>query len=395
MRQTRLLFLGVLVMCTALTSCGTTTDGVTPTSASTTTITTTTITTEATTEPPTSVGAPGDLLNVSSDDWVYQSTNTETWRYGPRVVKPGVADFLALTADEICPLMDVPALLDRLGVKATLDAPVWRQTDFQTECSVTVKLATSDEYQTITWESARYDKSVWPPVEVEGSRTTEDVKVDGRDGRLSITTDGVLKGVSILVAAGGDRAISLDVPDLGLLVKRDVMLDLAKELVQKFAALKPKPQPAIDAPVQTPLDLSAAQLCSLMQDTSLETWVGDKDLPFIDGYELSPNGLNCSRGGTSFAVSISSTAPYVDESVKPDESSYLASAELDGRTGYRRRYLRDDKTTVESVDLLMPWSADYWVEVEVRFPKEGPAFDKLITDEMRHVLAELDKRVIT
>ncbi len=403
MRPTQPELLSVLALCLSLASCTSSSNNASvrsnasvPTSTVLTAPSTTTaeIATEITSsEPLTSVDLPDDLLNVSSDDWLYQGTNTETWRYGPRVVQPGVSDFMALTADEICPLIDVSSLLDRLGVKATLEAPVWRQTDFQTECSVTVKVDGTEDFQTITWESARYDKSVWPRVGVDGSRTVEDVTVDGREARLSITTDGFLKGVSVLVAAGGDRAITLDIPDLGLLVERDVMLDISEQLVQKFAALKPAPQPALDAAVPSPFDLSAAQVCSLMQDKSLETWVGDKDLIFIDGYELTANAVNCSRGAISFVVSISNLAPYIDESLQPDESGYLAKVDLDGRSGYRRRYLKADKSATESVAVFFPWRSDYWVEFDVRFPAEGPKLDELLNTEMRHILQELEQRV--
>jgi hypothetical protein len=309
----------------------------------------------------------------------------------PFTSQPGQASLALLTKAEVCALVPDDEAKTIWGMSTDLTLKGWTQTDQGSGCSQIFNDEPTDGVTpNILWELTRAPSSSWPQPDADYKRTVEDTKVGGRQARVVTAETSELGGEDIDVFVAVDPDISLNVSVYGdpALLDQAKLLTLADRILGRISSLKPTVEPAQQAPVADVFDLTSGQLCSLLRSTTAASLLADNRPSGTSSYLLTEDSASCSIGSAKLGLSILSTEPFsIDDTTR-------SPATLGSITGvWDKPSLEGGKADpgadVQFVSLLVKWR-DVWVEVQARIVQNTPEVERLVGDEMLHILDQLE-----
>jgi hypothetical protein len=169
------------------------------------------------------------------------------------------------------------------------------------------------------------------------------------------------------------------------------LLAQAERILSRVSSLTPTVEPARDAQVKNVFDLTGGQLCALLRDNTAVALLSDNRPSGISSYLVTQDSLSCSIGSAKLGVAVLSAEPFsIDEATKsPAKVGSLAGVwnkpSMEGGKA-------DPGAEVQFVSLLVKWR-EVWIEVQARVVQNTSEVERLVLDEMTHVLAQLDDSV--
>ncbi len=312
----------------------------------------------------------------------------------PVINDPGTTSLVVLTKAEICSLVaeDEPQGIWGLSTKLTLTG--WTQTDSSSSCSHIFNNEPGDGgTKNVGWELSSLTRTSWPKADTDYKRTVRDTTVAALPTRIvsSEPSDLGTKDLDVYVAVNDTVSLQVTVYGDDSMFDEAKLLTQAERIIGRLPSLKLNPEPAKDAQVDNVFQLTAGQLCSLLRDSTAASLLVDGWPSGTSSYLLFEDYLSCSIGSAKLGVAVRSVEPFsIDETTK-------SPAKVGSRAGvWDKPSLEGGKADpgadVQFVSLLVKWR-EVWIEVDARLVQNTPEVERLVLDEMTHVLAQLDASV--
>jgi hypothetical protein len=309
----------------------------------------------------------------------------------PITNEPGVSSLAVLTKAEVCSLVPDDEAKTIWGFSTALTLKGWTQTDSSSSCShIFNDEPTQGGTPNVVWELTRQSQSAWPEADAEYKRTVKDVTVGTRPARVVASEPSDLGSNDIDVFIAVDESVSLQVSVYGddSVFDETKLLAQAERILSRVSSLTPTVEPARDAQVKNVFDLTGGQLCALLRDNTAAALLSDNRPSGISSYLVTRDSLSCSIGSAKLGVAVLSAEPFsIDEATKsPAKVGSLAGV-------WDKPSLEGGKAApgaeVQYVSLLVKWR-EVWLQVQARLVLNTPEVERLVIDEMTHLLAQLD-----
>jgi hypothetical protein len=312
----------------------------------------------------------------------------------PATLAPGTSSVAILTKAEICSLVPDDEAKAIWKFSTDVTGTGWAQDSEGTTCSqIFNDEATTAATSNVVWAIVRKTKADWPTADTEAKRSIKDATIGGLPALIVSTEKSDLSDKDVKIFVEIDPTFTLQTS----LVGGEAVMNAAKLTIQterivgRLSSLKPTVEPSRDTPATNVFSLTGGQLCGLLRTETAAALLVDSYESGTSDYLLGEDSSSCSIGGAKLGLDIRSTQPFtVVEEAATETNVNGVDAILD------RPSLEGGKPTpggdVQYVALSLKWR-DVWLEVQARSVKSTPEVEKLVLDEMKHVIAQLDKMI--
>jgi hypothetical protein len=327
------------------------------------------------------------LVSCSRSKQGSVSVRVDSGDVPPSAVSPVSQAFANLNVDEICGLIDLETVNSLMDF--SFDGEEYRRDDNGSQCGFD---STSDGYQGDRLATHWFvgAPGTLTPMNLGASEKVEQTErvIDGVPALLFVSGERAEVQVSLANRVLSLESFAADKPER-IAKNPERIIAMMSKLIAATQTLQPADQPELDAKVGSPFDMSPAQVCSLMQTSTIDAL---RALPGM----VPPRGSNassvandraeCVRSEGLLSLSISSWASNNETPLRIAGLAAFWSTSGDGPA-------EKLTLTTESVRNIEGGERETVIDLSTEGVPDTPQARALLTSEMEYIIGELGRRL--